>query len=151
MEKKSPYIFNARAAGTWGAPKMVKGTAGRFDIIMDQPESIGGTDLGPSPLEIVTAALVGCAGITFGVIAKQMDFSFSGIELEADGDVDIRGFMGQPGVCRHFCNFRGTFVVETEESEERLQEVAAQVENRCPVFCLLQDAGVKMEIEWKKK
>lgn len=151
MEKKGPNILNARAAGTWYAPKMVKGTAGKFDVIMDHSQDLGGTDMGPSPLEMVTAALIGCAGLTLGAIAKQMNFSFAGAEFEADGDVDIRGFMGQPGICRHFCNFCGTLVIETEESEERLQELAEQIENRCPVFNLLHDAGVKTEIKWKKK
>lgn len=151
MEIKKPNILTTHASGEWAAPKMIKGTAGKFDIVMDQSQPLGGTDLGPSPMDMVTAALVGCTGITLPVIAKQMDFSFESAHFEAEGEIDVRGFYGQPGICKHFCSFRGTFVIETQESEERLREIAAMLEDRCPVFNLLHDAGVKTEIEWKKK
>lgn len=151
MERSKPKVTTVKARGSWHAPMQVEGKAGEFDVTMDEPEFLGGTNTGPSPMELVASALIGCAGITLTFVAREMDFKFNGATFEAEGDIDLRGFMGEPGVCRHFCAFRGTFVIDTEESRERLDEVRDQVESRCPVFNMFADAGVQSEIEWRKK
>lgn len=150
MEDK-PKIMTTKAVGEWSAPMLITAKMGEFDVVLDEPAYVGGTNKGASPMDYVTAALIGCAGITLSVVAKQMDFSFTAARFEAEGDIDLRGFAGMPGVCRHFCDFRGKFYVKTNESQERLDMVKDQVENRCPVFNLLHDAGVQTSIEWIKE
>jgi uncharacterized OsmC-like protein len=41
--------------------------------------------------------------------------------------------------------------VTTSESEERLAEVVEETENRCPIFNLMRDASVDMEVRWIRK
>lgn len=141
-----------QAKGTWEAPMTVTTTIRNFDpVVMDEPQPFGGADKGASPMEYVTAALIGCIGITLSVVSREKEFKFSNVTMEMEGQLDLRGFMGMPGVCRHFCDLHGTVVLETEESEERINEVKELVENRCPVSNLLTDAGVAANIIWKKK
>jgi uncharacterized OsmC-like protein len=124
---------------------------GDFNFMMDKPGKAGGADKGPAPMDMVTAALIGCAGITLSIVAKQVDFTFTNAYFEAEGSVDPRGFMGIPGVCKHFCDFKGRFVIESSDSDDKFNEVVRQLESRCPVFSLLHDAGVNTKIEWVKK
>ncbi len=114
----------------------------------DEPVGHGGTGEGPSPLQAVLGALCGCESVTFNRTAAEMDFAYEKIEFEAEFTIDIRGRLGVREVRPHFQTIRVEAVVTTEESEERLREVVEETETRCPVFNLVQDAGVKTEMRW---
>lgn len=125
---------------------------GEFGVVMsDEPIAHGGTSEGPSPLQLVLGALCGCETVTFNRTAKDMDFAYDGIDFDAAFTIDIRGRMGQRGVRQHFQTVRVEAVVRTDESEERLAEVVAETEARCPVFNLLNDAAVNMEVRWVRQ
>ena len=51
----------------------------------------------------------------------------------------------------HFQTVRMQATVRTEESEERLAQVVEETERRCPVFNLLEDAGVNLEVVWVRQ
>ena len=151
MQTDKPVMKTVRASGDWTAPVRVDAKAGNYPgFVMDQPEAAGGTGKGPNPMELLLAALVGCEVVTMVQVAREMEFQFSGFHCEVEGDMDLRGFMGAPGVCRYYCGLRGTVTVETDESQERLDMVRDQVESRCPVYTLLEDAGVPMDLTWHK-
>jgi uncharacterized OsmC-like protein len=120
-------------------------------LVTDEPVEHGGTGQGPSPLQTVLGALCGCEGVTFNRTAKEMGFSYEGIDFEAAYTIDIRGRMGKRDVRAHFQTVRVQATVWTDESEERLEEVVAETEARCPVFNLISDAGVNVEMVWVRK
>jgi uncharacterized OsmC-like protein len=117
-------------------------------IVIDEPEAHGGTGEGPSPLQTVVGALCGCESVTFNRTAAELGFAYRGIDFEAEFTIDIRGRMGHPGVRPHFQTVRVQALVDTDESEERLAAVVEETERRCPVFNLLRDAGVRLELHW---
>lgn len=126
--------------------------AGEFGtLITDEPEAHGGTGEGPSPLQTVLGALCGCESVTFHRTAAEFDFAYDGIDFDADFTIDIRGRMGVRGVRQHFQTVRLEATVTTDESEERLAEVVEETERRCPVFNLINDAGVKVEVLWIRR
>lgn len=114
----------------------------------DEPIPHGGTGEGPSPLQTVVGALCGCESVTFHRTAAEMGFTYEDIEFAAEYTIDIRGRMGVRTVRPHFQTVRVEATVTTAESEERLREVVVETERRCPVFNLLSDAGVEMEVRW---
>lgn len=122
------------------------GEFGRF--ICDEPVAHGGTGEGPSPLQVVVGALCGCESVTFHRTSQEMDFDYDSIDFEAEYTIDIRGRMGTRGVRQHFQTVRVEATVVTDESEDRLREVVDETEARCPVFNLIKDAGVKLEVRW---
>jgi uncharacterized OsmC-like protein len=125
---------------------------GEFGTMMtDEPVAHGGTSEGPSPLQAVLGALCGCESVTFNRTAKEMGFAYDGIEFEAEFTIDIRGRMGQRGVRQHFQTVRVEAIVATDESEERFVAVIEETEARCPVFNLLNDAGVNMKVRWVRQ
>jgi uncharacterized OsmC-like protein len=121
------------------------------EFATDEPIAHGGTGEGPSPLHTVLGALCGCEAVTFNRTAKDFDFSYEGISFAADYKIDIRGRMGIRGVRQHFKQVRLEATVTTSESEERLAEVVEETENRCPVFNLMRDANVDLEVRWIRK
>lgn len=120
-------------------------------IVTDEPVAHGGTGEGPSPLQAVLGALCGCESVTFHRTAAEMDFAYQGIEFEAEFTIDIRGRMGMREVRPHFQTIRVQATVRTDESEERLAAVVEETEARCPVYNLVADAGVKMEMRWVRQ
>jgi uncharacterized OsmC-like protein len=124
---------------------------GHGTLVTDEPVQHGGTGTGPSPLQTVLGALCGCEGVTFNRTASEKDFSYEGIDFEAAYSIDIRGRMGKRDVRAHFQTVRVVATVWTDESEDRLQQVVAETEARCPVFNLIRDAGVDVEMVWVRK
>lgn len=120
-------------------------------IVTDEPVAHGGTGEGPSPLQTVLAALLGCESVTFHRTAAEMEFRYAGIEFDGGYTIDIRGRMGMRGVTQHFQTVKVDAYVLTDESEDRLREVVEETEARCPVFNLINDAGVAIEMQWMAK
>ncbi len=125
---------------------------GEFGVLVtDEPVPHGGSGEGPSPLQTVLGALCGCEAVTFNRTAAEAGFEYEGIDFAAEYTIDIRGRMGVRGVRQHFQTIRVQATVYTTEPEERLREVVAETEARCPVFNLVSDAGVNLEMLWVRE
>ena len=123
--------------------------AGEYGLLVtDEPEAHGGSGEGPSPLQTVVGALCGCEAVTFNRAAAELGFVYGGIEFEAEYTIDIRCRLGNRDVRPHFQTVRVQAVVATDEPEERLRAVVEETEARCPVYNLLRDAGVKLDMYW---
>ena len=121
------------------------------EFATDEPIAHGGSGEGPSPLQTVLGALCGCEAVTFRRTATEMGFEYSSISFEAEFTIDVRGRMGATEVRPHFQTIRVQAVVDTPETTERLAEVVAETERRCPVFNLVTDAGVNTEMTWLRR
>ena len=122
------------------------GSAGEFTF--DEPAAHGGSGLGPTPLQGVLAALCACESVTFGRTAAERNFSYTGIDFKAAFTIDIRGRSGMRGVVPHFQSVKVEAHVATNETRERLHEVVEETEARCPVFNLITDANVRIDMAW---
>lgn len=152
MTNTTKNLVNMAAKAKWdGGIKSVNSIRHFDSFSMDEPVHLGGQDTGGTPLEYVSAALNGCNAVMIPLIAKEKDFSFSGIDFDTQGFVDFRGLMGEEGVRTYFEKVIFTVEIETEESEEALNDLKAEVERRCPVFNLFIAAGIDVESNWKKK
>jgi putative redox protein len=101
---------------------------GRHFITADEPENQGGHDMGPSPQELLSAALASCTAVTMEMYAKRKGWDIEGLEVEARYSPAERG-----------CPTRFELVMRmpphlTEEQVERLQVIAA----KCPVHRTLE-------------
>ncbi len=117
-------------------------------FVTDEPVAHGGTGEGPSPLQTVLGALCGCESVTFRRTATEMGFDYDRIDYVAEFTIDIRGRLGVRGVTQHFRTVRVEARVTTDEPQERLAAVVEETEARCPVFNLINDAGVTVDVRW---
>ncbi|MGQ7277308.1 MULTISPECIES: OsmC family protein [Brevibacillus] len=148
---QSSTLLKVSASGKWESGVKTTNFVRNFPSFQtDEPVELGGTDAGPNPLEFVAAALNGCNGVMIPLVANELNFSFSAIDFETSGIIDIRGLLGEEGVSPHFQKVRFHVNIQTDEREERVHELQKEVERRCPVFNLLADAGVQLEVKWNK-
>jgi putative redox protein len=59
---------------------------GRHILVTDEPESIGGTDNGPAPHELLPAALASCVATTVALYAQRRGWEIGAIRCDVDYD-----------------------------------------------------------------
>jgi len=105
-----------------------------FKIIMDEPESLGGTDKGMNPVEGLLVSLGSCLVIVGLAFAKAQGIDLQDLWVETEGDLDPDGFMlGKEGVRPGFEVVRFTIHIKSSSSEDKLREFKNFMESRCPV------------------
>jgi putative redox protein len=103
-------------------------TARGHTVVVDEPEATGGDDAGPSPQELLAAALASCTAVTMEMYAQRKGWDV------ADLVVDCRYTPAERG-----CPTRFELVLKMpahldEEQVERLSAIAA----KCPVHRTLE-------------
>lgn len=108
--------------------------ARNFEMIIDEPPNLGGTDEGPTPVEYVLGALAGCLTVVGHVVAKEMAFELRGVTFELAGDLDPAKFLGESTANRAgFQEIRVKVQPDSNASPEQLAAWLKTVESRCPV------------------
>ena len=122
-----------------------------FEVIVDQPENMGSTDLGPRPSEYVLAALAACHEVTYRLYADAMDIDLQDIAVSVTGKSDANGFFDLDDEARAgFSEVYGTIEVVSDASEEDLERLRQAVNRHCPVLDDLRKP-VKVELELTRK
>jgi len=109
--------------------------AGKFNLTIDEPKQMGGTDEGPSPIQVLLMSLAGCLNVTGHEIARQKGYKLNGMKIQIEGVMNPCTFIGCSFEER--AGFQNIIVtvnadmpdVSPEEKEAWLMET----ERRCPV------------------
>lgn len=106
-------------------------------VKVDEPQALGGQDLAANPVEYALIALASCQAITYRFWAAKLGIELDGLEVTAEGDLDVRGFFGfDEGVRPGFIGVRLEITPTGPETAERYQELAEAVDAHCPVLDL---------------
>ena len=76
----------------------VKVQARQFELMLDEPKSLGGTDTGMNPVEALLGALGACQAIVARVYAAKFNVVLDGFNVKLEGDLDLDGFLGKSEV-----------------------------------------------------
>ncbi len=105
-----------------------------YQVLIDQPRAAFGTDTGPSPLELVLAALGGCFGTIGRFLAHQRKIELRGMRFEIEADYDPAGLLGRDASVRPgFEEVRLRVDIDADLSHEQKREFLEEVERRCPL------------------
>jgi uncharacterized OsmC-like protein len=112
-----------------------------FELVVDEPENMGGTDDGPTPLEYLLAAQAGCLNATAHEVAEDMGIAVNDIEIEIEGEFDPARFQGQSSDVRAgYQDVRVSIEADTDADDETLEQWVEQTEKRCPVTDNMQNS-----------
>jgi putative redox protein len=127
-------IKTVRANGRLGEKFSVEVDCGSHQIIMDQPTTALGDDLGPTPLELILAALAGCFGTVGRFLAHQRKIELRGMRFEIEGDYDPAGLLGRDASVRSgFQSLSMNVAIDADLTFEEKAEFLKEVERRCPL------------------
>jgi uncharacterized OsmC-like protein len=65
-----------------------------FSLIIDEPEEVGGTNLGPNPQEVLLSAFNSCVLATFAEFCTIEGIRLENVTINSSGNLDLRGFFG---------------------------------------------------------
>lgn len=103
-------------------------------VVIDQPANAGGSDAGPTPLELVFASLAGCIGTIGRIVAMQKRIDLRGMKIKVEGDLDTDGLLGKPIDGRvGFAGITVTVDVDADMTDEEKEAFIHEVDRRCPV------------------
>jgi putative redox protein len=121
----------------------------QFSLTVDEPPTLGGTDAGPNPVELVLAALATCQEITYRAYATALGIPLESVSVKLEGSLDLRGFFAvKDGVRAGFKEVRGTVDLKSSASAADLAKLKQAVDAHCPVLDILR-APVPVDLELK--
>ncbi|SHE12546.1 OsmC-like protein [Chlamydia abortus] len=112
---------------------VVKTRSRNFELLIDEPKSLGGTDTAMNPVEALLCSLGACQSIVARVYAKKFDVQLDDFRVEVEGDLDTDGFMNKSDVRRGYSDIRYTFHIKTSAPRERVEQFIQFLEQTCPV------------------
>ena len=126
-----------RSEGRLDGPTHVTLAARDHAIEVDEPPVLGGGDAHANPVEYALAALASCQAITYRFWAAKLGIELEGLEIAAEGDLDLHGFFGLDGETRPgFTGIRLDVTPRGPEPPQRYRELADAVDAHCPVLDL---------------
>jgi uncharacterized OsmC-like protein len=129
---KQLYTGEVRTVGESMARSTTE--AGPFRIFMDEPESLGGRNGAPSPLDFILAAHAGCLNYMTFFIAKELGIPVSGTDITVKGSLDPAKFAGTDRSVRAgYQSLEVTIHVKSTASLDDIARLQREVEARCPV------------------
>ena len=97
--------------------------------------------MGPSPVEIILAALGSCQEITYRAYATAMGIELEKVSVELEGDIDFRGFFAVDDTVRPgYDKIRAVVTIESSASAAELEKLREVVNGHCPVLDILQNS-----------
>jgi uncharacterized OsmC-like protein len=106
-----------------------------FTILSDEPEELLGRASAPNPQELLMAGLNACMGVGYVALCALNDIKVESLEIESDGDLDLRGFLGiDPEVPAGYPELRYQVRIRCTGTEEQLREIHEMVMATSPNF-----------------
>lgn len=116
-------------------PTKLNITSGKFSMVIDEPISMGGTDAGPSPVQVLLMSLAGCLNVTGHEVAKQKGLMLHGMKIKIEGFLNPCAFLG--------CSYEERAGFQTvnvkidpdfeNATPEEIDQWLQETEDRCPV------------------
>lgn len=122
--------------------------AGKHEIVIDEPAARGGSDQGPTPIETMIAALLGCTNVILNRVAEKNHVEVTALSLEAEASFDRRGVMLEEEVAVPFPEIRLTINLTTPATDSQLGRVKAELGKFCPVSKVIRQSGTKLHEIW---
>ncbi len=113
-------------------------TVRQFAVDVDEPESLGGRDTAPNPVEYILTALGSCQEITYRLYADALGIPVDGVSVKLTGNIDLRGFFNvDPNVRPGYQEIVAEVTIDSPASEQELIRLKEIVDSHCPVLDIL--------------
>jgi len=110
-------------------------SVGKFNMVIDEPLNFGGTDAGPSPIQVLLMSLAGCINVTGHLVARQKGLQLNGMKMTIEGVMNPSAFYGTSFEVR--AGFQQiTVAVDADMNgagKKEIEDWLKETENRCPV------------------
>lgn len=81
--------FRATASSIASGLRQEVDVNGRHTIVTDEPQTLGGTDTGPAPHELMPAMIAACVSTMVALYAKRHSWQLDGLWVDVTYDADV--------------------------------------------------------------
>lgn len=118
-------------------------------FVIDEPPYRHGTDVGPTPLETLLGALVGCTNVIARRIAMEMKIDLKIDKIDVLGHLDHRGIDRVADVPVPFPTIELMVKATTTGTEQDMLRLREDMNARCPMSVILKQAGSQIVESWE--
>lgn len=119
----------------------------RFTIDADEPSEVLGSNSAPNPQELLMAAINACMVVGYVAGAATRGITLTRLEIDSEGEIDARGFLGNPEVPAGYRALHIRVVIAGNGSAEDFRAIHADVMKTSPnVFNITQPVSVSAEL-----
>lgn len=104
-----------------------------FEVTIDEPKELGGTNTGMNPVELILCSLGACQSIVARTYAKKFKIQMDNFWVELEGDLDTDGFMNKSDVRRGYSDIRYNIHIETDATREAVEKFIDFISKTCPI------------------
>ena len=146
-DPKAAFI-TLKAKGTLDDTNIAcKVETGRALAVAGLHPATGGSGMELCSGDMLLEALVACAGVTLKAVATALAIPLKSGTVSAEGDLDFRGTLGvAKDAPVGFAQIRLSFNVDTDESQEKLDQLLKLTERYCVVYQTLK-SGPPVEVK----
>ena len=112
-------------------------------LVVDLPREEGGSDTGPTALELAAMSLAGCITTIFKLIAVKRDFKFDSVKVQLDCEKAIDAVT--------ISKVTGTAELVTHGSESDAQTILNLTLKTCSVGAFFNKAGIPVYLDLRVK
>lgn len=106
-----------------------------FRFASDEPNELFGTNSAPNPQELLMGALNACMLVGWVAAAAMRGIRIDSIEIETEGRLDLRGFLGiDPAVPAGYETIRYRVRVRGDATREQFAEIHSAVRATSPNY-----------------
>jgi uncharacterized OsmC-like protein len=106
-----------------------------FSVEADHPQVFASEDNGPTPPEIVLAALASCLTAGVATVATQRGVQLNSVSATVEAGMDLQGILGIDGDVRNgFDSINVTYKIDADAPHEDIEAIVAQSQKRSAVF-----------------
>ena len=149
-DAKAAFI-TLKAKGTLDDQSIAcKVETGRALAVAGLHPATGGSGMELCSGDMLLEALVACAGVTLKAVSTALGITLKKGVVSAEGDLDFRGTLGVDKEAPvGFAQIRLTFDVDTDEPQEKLDQLLKLTERYCVVYQTIK-SGPPVEVKMKR-
>jgi len=122
-------------------------TADSKEVVVDEPEALGGTNTGGNPMDYLGAAVQSALQMTLMEVVKEKGLTVEGVEWTANVGIDLEGLMGVKDAVVYPQSIKLTANVSMQDQDRSgFEKLGKEVEDRCDFYVLMRDSGLKMNV-----
>jgi uncharacterized OsmC-like protein len=105
-----------------------------FDLTVDEPEELGGSNQAPNPVEYILAGYAGCINVVAHIVAQELDFTLENLKVDIDGYLNPNRLFGTSLDERAgYKNIEVKLATSSAIDPELKKKWLSEIEHRCPV------------------
>ena len=148
MTFNMPAVHHFRLEGYCTSHSRTVVRARTHEVVIDEPETRGGSDSSATPLETMLSSYLACLNVVSHLIAREMEIELDDMSFALDATFDTRGVSTLEPTDLPFPELDLIVNVTTSADDAALEKLKTDLSLRCPMSVVLTASGTKINSTW---